>query len=231
MTTETLEGWVLHKRPSGDTSVRITFFTREKGVLTCLCKGGRTPKKQALLQPFSSLWLAIDTRKDWYYARNIESTTNGFKLNGEALFAGLYLNELLYYALAPMDAHPELFDVYLLTLRGLTTTTDRLVIEALLRRFEYALLLACGCSISFTEEACSTNAIVSHKQYQFIASTGFMASNEGGVSGGDILALSQGRLSDLNVLKTAKIIMRQAIDHLLGGRELKSRSLYIRQKN
>lgn len=231
MTTEAFEAWVLHKRPSGDTSARITFFTREKGVIICLCKGGRTPKKQAILQPFTSLWLAIDTRKDWYYARNIESTATSFELKGEALFAGLYLNELLYYALAPMDSYPELFDVYLLTLRGLTTATDRLVIEVLLRRFEYALLSACGCSVSFTEEACSSDSIVNNKQYQFIASTGFIASNKGSLPGRDILAFAQGQFSDLNVLKTAKIIMRQAIDHLLGGRELKSRSLYIRQKN
>jgi DNA repair protein RecO (recombination protein O) len=226
MSTEAFEALVLHKRPSGDASMRITFFTREKGVLTCLCKGGRTPKKQAILQPFTSLWLAIDTRKDWYYVRSIESTAISFELKGKVLFAGLYLNELLYYALAPIDSYPELFDVYLLTLRGLTTTTDRLVIEALLRRFEYVLLSACGYAVSFTEEACSVDAIASDKQYQFIASTGFIASNEGNLSGRDILAFAQGQLSDLKVLKAAKIIMRQAIKHLLGERELKSRSLY-----
>ena len=226
MTIEAFEAWVLHKRPSGDTSAQIIFFTREKGVIICLCKGGRTPKKQAVLQSFTSLWLSIDSQKGGYYARSIESTAARFELKGKALFAGLYLNELLYYTLAPMDPYPELFDVYLLTLHGLTVTTDQLVIEVLLRRFEYTLLLACGSSISFTEEAFSTDSIVSNKRYQFIASTGFIASSDGILSGRDIIALAQGQLSDVNALKAAKIIMRQAIDHLLGGRKLKSRSLY-----
>lgn len=229
MTTETVEAWVLHKRPTGDASARVTFFSREKGILNCLCKGGRTPKKQALLQPFTSLWLTINTRKDCHYTNHIESISAPSILKGDALFAGLYMNELLYYALSPMDPHPELYDVYLQTLHGLTTINDRLIMEALLRRFEWSLLVACGHSLSLTEEAHSTAFIDSNKRYRFIVSEGFVADDKGMLSGRDILALSQGQLDDVNALKTAKLIMRQAIDHLLGGRELKSRSLYSKE--
>ena len=229
MITEGLEAWVLHKRPSGDTSARVTFFTREKGIVNGLCKGGRTPKKQALLQPFSPLWLAIELRRDWPYVRQFETFARPLEFEGNSLFAGLYVNELLYYVLSPMDAHPDLFDMYLHTLQGLSSSTDKLVIEVLLRRFEYALLVASGYSVSFTTEANSLKPIEFNQVYQFIAGEGFVVADKG-IEGSDILALAQGQLDEIKVLKTAKFIMRQAVDHLLGGRELKSRSLYPHKK-
>jgi DNA repair protein RecO (recombination protein O) len=42
-----------------------------------------------------------------------------------------------------------------------------------------------------------------------------------------LLALSEDNLNEEVFLKSAKKIMRQAIDHLLGGREIKARTLYV----
>ncbi|WP_028389579.1 DNA repair protein RecO [Legionella fairfieldensis] len=223
MTTETFEAWLLHKRPSGDTSAQATFFTREKGILNCLYKGGRTPKKQATLQPFIPLWLAIDARKDWIYVRHLETIAHLCSPRGHSLWAGLYMNELLFYALRPMDPQPALFDVYLGTMQQFVTNPDKIAVEVLLRRFEWGLLLACGYSVSFNEEARTFTPIVIESFYQFIAGEGFIAA-ERGFTGKDILALAQGQLDNLHLLKIAKLIMRQSIDHLLGGKELKSRS-------
>ncbi|MBA2656353.1 MAG: DNA repair protein RecO [Tatlockia sp.] len=226
MTTESLEAWFLHKTPSGDSSTRVSFFTREKGIINCLYKGGRTPKKQALLQPFSSLWLALDIRKDWYYLRHVEEVACATRLKGSAVFAGLYVNELLYYALRPMDSQPELFAVYLQAMQGLSIFNEQLAIEIVLRRFESALLQACGYSLAFNSTVHPTMPINPLLYYQYIAGEGFRQSDQG-FSGSDLLALAEGRLDELSVLKTAKTIMRQAINHLLGGKVLKSRSLYL----
>ncbi|MBA2651990.1 MAG: DNA repair protein RecO [Tatlockia sp.] len=225
MITEALEAWVLHKTPSGDSSMRVTFFTREKGILTCLCKGGRTPKKQAILQPFSPLWLALDLRKDWHFVRHIEALPSVSQLQGSSLFAGLYVNELLYYALKPMDSQPELFAAYVHTMQGLSAINDPLAIEIVLRRFESVLLQACGYSLSFTSTTNPEAPIQADFCYQFIAGEGFRIAADG-IVGADILALSEGRFEQLSVLKSAKYIMRQAINHLLGGKELKSRALF-----
>ncbi|CDZ78676.1 Recombination protein O [Legionella massiliensis] len=224
MTAEALEAWVLHKTPSGDSSARVTFFTREKGLLNCLCKGGRTPKKQALLQPFAPLWLALDVRRDWHFVRNMEMLVGVPELKGNSLFAGLYVNELLYYALKPMDSQPELYDIYLSTIEGLAAVSERLAIEIVLRRFEWALLETCGYAISFTHTADHSAPILAESYYQFVAGQGFILADTG-IPGQDILAIAAGHLR-LEVLKSAKFIMRQAIDHFLEGRILKSRSLY-----
>lgn len=233
MTTESLEAWVLHQIPSGDSSARVTFFTPEKGIFPCFCKGGRSPKKQALLQPFLPLWLAVDRRKDWYFVRRIETLAAALSIKGHALFASLYVNELVYYSLKPLDPQPELFKAYLDVMQGLTAVHDKLAIEILLRRFEWSLLQACGYSLSLTERANSAGPISPNGYYQFLAGEGFIPADKG-IAGADLLALAEGRLEPQS-LKTAKLIMRKAIDHLLGGRVLKSRSLaqfsYVKKVN
>ncbi|KTD16401.1 DNA repair protein RecO [Legionella jordanis] len=227
MTADELEAWVLHKRPSGDTSIQVTFFTRERGIVKCLCKGGRAPKKQALLQAFSPLWLVVDARKDWHYSRQIESLSLPLDLQGYSLFAGLYVNELLYYSLNPLDAQPQLFDVYLETLQALVSAKHLEHIELLLRRFEWCLLRACGQAVSLSEEAHSGRSIEAEKYYRLVNGEGFVIS-ETGLPGQDILAFSKGCLDNARALRSAKLIMRQAIDNLLDNKPLKSRALFSR---
>lgn len=222
MITEDHEAWIIHKQPSGDTSAWVTFFTREKGLLRCLWRGGRTPKKQGRLQTFMPLWIALDVRKSGSYIRDIESAAELLNLRGNALFSGLYLNELLYYLLKPMDAHPELFDSYLQTMNSLANNADKFALEILLRRFEWHLLESCGYSISFTEETHSSVPINATNYYQFIPGAGFITAAEG-IPGRELMAIALGHLDNLQTLKIAKFIMRQAIDQLLGGRILKSR--------
>lgn len=226
MTIRAVEAWVLHKQWSGDTSARVSFLTREFGVVQCLYKGGRTPKKQALLQAFTPLWINITERYERYYIQSIESISPTLPLIGNALVAGLYINEVLYYALSPNYSDSMLFDAYLFTLNNLVSAKDRLVLEALLRRFEWTLLRTCGYSFSLTQEAKTENVIVADLYYQFVAGEGFVI-DSGGIPGEHILALAQDDLGEAAYLKSAKIIMRQAIDHLIGGREIKSRALYF----
>lgn len=226
MTTKTLQAWVIHKQWSGDTSARVQFFTRESGLLSCLCKGGRTPKKQALLQAFTPLWLTLEERHGYYYARSIESMTPILPLKSHALFSALYINELLYHSVPTDSPEMELFDGYLTTLNGLVLAEEKAAIEALLRRFEWALLKTTGSCFSWTYEAETGLLIEPDTQYQFVAGAGFFVTRQG-IRGADLLALAQDDLSDPAVLRVAKLIMRQAIDHLLGGKTIKARSLYV----
>lgn len=213
------EGWLLHKSPSGDTSLRLSLFTRDLGLVTCLYRGGRTPKKQAVLQPFLPLWLALDNKRDSYYVRTIESLAPPLELKSRSLFCALYLNELVCYALKSLDPHPQLYDLYEYTLKGLAILTESAAREALLRKFEWFLLDTCGYMLSFMDESDP------EKRYQYIPGKGFIVVADG-MPGEDIWAIVQGQFIDIRVLKTAKLIMRQAIDHLLNGKELKSRALF-----
>lgn len=224
--TKSCHALVLHKSWSGDTSARVHFFTRELGLIQSLCKGGRTPKKQSLLQPFTPLWLALDERYDQLFLRSVESTEPTLVLNGSALFSALYVNELLFYVLKPMSADAQIFDSYWATLTALTKACDRTSIETILRRFEWTLIKACGYSFSWTEEAGGAARIDPSKHYAFIASEGFIRQTQG-IPGEHILALAEDKLEGAYILKSAKNIMRQAIDHLTGGKTIKARSLFL----
>lgn len=224
-----LEAWFLHKTPMGESSLRVHFFTREQGILTCWYKGGRSPKKQAQLQPFMPLWLSIDKKKDYCYLRQVESQSLAFSLKSMSLFSACYINELLYVVIKPMDAQPMLYDAYQEVLQGLALikAEGRLSIEALLRRFEWILLQACGYGLSLSED--ERDSLVVNKYYRYVPGEGFMvtaACSDGfGIPGASVLSIIKGDFADLTVLKSAKRVMRQAIDFLLEGRVLQSRSL------
>jgi DNA repair protein RecO (recombination protein O) len=223
---KTIEAWVLHKQWSGNTSAQVSFFTREFGLIECLCKGGRSPKKQAFLQAFTPLWISIEARYERFYANAIESISPSLQLTGNSLFSALYINEILYYALRPNYADPALFNAYLYALNGFALTQERFILEPLLRRFEWVLLKSCGYSFSWTHEAKTNCLIVDNLYYHFVAGEGFLAANKG-IPGAHILALAKNNLNEEPYLKSAKLIMRKAIEHLLGGREIKTRALYL----
>ena len=225
MITDAIKAWVIHKYWSGDTSARVIFFTEELGLVNCFYKGGRTPKKQALLQAFIPLWLVMDKRGDAHFVRHLELATAPLHLAGQCLFAGLYVNELLHLALRPHDAHANLYIAYRYALEAISMSQERLVIEVVLRRFERTLLTSCGYYLDFTHDAYSQQPIVDKRYYHFIAGVGFVLAEEG-IRGAHIIALNEDRFDDVAVLKEAKRIMRCAIDHALDGKILKARALY-----
>lgn len=216
MITEAQSVWLLAKTPSGDSSLRLHLLTRQHGIVSCFFKAGRTPKKQALLQPFLPLWLSFESRRDWQFARSIEASSAPLALSGRALFAALYVNELVFYAVKPFDPCPDLYDAYHYVLHGLSSMPEKLAMESLLRRFEWVLLASCGYQLTLRDTA---------SWYRFVAGEGFVASAEG-ISAEIAHALVEGDFGQVGVLKTAKAVMRLAIDHLLSGRPLKSRQLF-----
>lgn len=228
MATETLQAFFLHKRVSGETSFRVRLFTFEHGVIDALFKGGRTPKKQLHLQSFTPLWVSLDVRGGWYYVRQLECDAPPHVFVGDALFSGLYMNELIYLMLKPHDPSPVLFKSYISALQALANVSDRLSIEPILRRFERSLLSATGYEVSLRHDAQTGRQIESALCYQYKVGTGFIVSKEG-ISGAHILAVCDDRLDSLDVLRVAKFIMRQSINFALDGKSIKTRGLYTHQ--
>lgn len=225
MITEAQQAWLIHKNWSGDTSARVVFFTAAQGLVSCYYKGGRNPKKQALLQAFTPLWLIMDVRGDAYFVRQLETAAPAILFERQNLFAAFYVNELLYLALQPLDPHPALYAAYTHTLQALTHAGDGSAIERILRRFEWTVLTSCGYHISLSHDARTAEAILADNFYEFIAGEGFIKAEEG-IHGAHLLAISQDQLEEIAILKTAKKIMRLAIAHALDGKEIKSRALY-----
>jgi DNA repair protein RecO (recombination protein O) len=221
-----LHAFVLHTQLTGETSVKVTFLTDELGLVDCRYRGGRTLKKRALLQAFSPFWLSINEQHEQYYVNTVETSGPPVSLQANSLFSGIYVNELLYHALKPGVADIVLFQAYSETLQKLAHTTNTRHIEPILRRFEWMLLKACGYTFSWTHTALTAAAILPDKRYRFVAAQGFIP-DKTGILGAHLLALASDNLESNESLRVAKFIMRQAIDHLLDGREIKARSLFL----
>src|SRR3990167_4023537 len=226
MITDALTGWLLHKRMLVNEHVLLTFFTRERGLLRAYVQGTGARKKLASLSMFTKLWMVFDERKYGSYVRQVESISASHTLLKHHLFAGLYVNELLYHVLQQNEHEPALFDAYEHIVHYLSGVfTSDVLLERALRRFEWVLLQVSGSHVSYVHEVGGVLPLVETKQYQFTPGEGFIAVDQG-YDGAHLLAMADGAWDRAEVLKTAKYILRRAIDHLLEGRPIHSRALY-----
>lgn len=231
--TELEPGYVLHHRPWRDTSRILDVFTREQGRLSLFARGVRGPKSQlaSLLQPFRPLLLSWSGLGDPGQLTRAEPGTEAGEeprapLPAAALMSGWYLNELLLKLTTRQDPQPALYHAYETALAGLRAGIDA---APVLRRFELEMLELLGYGLDLRHEARTGRPIEPASYYHFHPSLGFAAiSSEPGpeaIAGHSVLALATGRLDGPRALDDARRVMRAALDHLLEGRELRTRTV------
>src|SRR5690606_24194957 len=127
--------YILHSRPYKETSALVDFFTAE-GRVRAVLRAARG-RVGSLARPFLPLDLELRGRSELRSVQRLESAGIPLLLSGQALYSGLYLNELLMRLLAPEDAQPALFDTYAQSLAALAAGRP---LEPVLRAFEWRLL-------------------------------------------------------------------------------------------
>lgn len=216
-----LQAYVLQKQEESDVRYRLTLFARERGRFTLWVKR----KARVLYEPFTPLWLLLETRHTREFIKTVEIEQTGMRLTGDALWCGWYINELLMYLLSPNEAHAEIYDLYVETLNALAHANDNASLQMILRRFEWTLLQALGLGITLLDEANGKGPVVKNCFYQCVPGLGLVESPQG-ISGGAILAFAEGEWADQAVLHMAKRLTRLLIDAALEGRPLKTRTLF-----
>ncbi|MEO5341987.1 MAG: DNA repair protein RecO [Gammaproteobacteria bacterium SHHR-1] len=225
--------FVLSRRPYSNSSLLLELFAANSGRLALIARGARAQagKHGGHLQPFVPLELAWSGRGEVKTLIRHEASSAALLQQGERLFYGYYLNELLLRLLPRQDASPELFALYarsLAQLAGQSGQDGQDNAEAVLRRFEVGLLAGLGYDLNLTQTV-EGAPVRGDLRYHYAVQTGVLpagASAGPGVSGQLLLALAGELALDDELLTEARPFMRGILRHYLGSRPLKSRELF-----
>lgn len=216
----TLEpAFVLHHREYRDTSRILDVFSARHGRLTLFARGARGPKSKlaSLLMPFRPLLVSWTGRGDAAQLTGAEAGEQPWTMPARHVLPGFYLNELLINLTTRHDPQPQLFEDYGRALRRLCVEPQP---EPALRVFEKRLLESIGYGLEID--------VAPGSHYQYRPSQGLSEVREdapGAYAGRCLLALREESLDDGQTLDVARRVLRQALDHCLEGRELRTRTV------
>jgi DNA repair protein RecO (recombination protein O) len=220
MRIEQQPGFVLHARAWRETSMLVEAFTRDHGRVGLVARGVRTARSRfprASLQPLQPLLLSWNARGELGTLTGAEQTGTRWILSGDALLAGMYVNELVLRLSSRNDAHQAAFGAYTECLARLAEQPD---IAWTLRRFERDFLADLGYGLMLTHAADGA-PIDASSVYAYIADTGPVAWHEKSglarVGGGALLALDRDETPTAAELAELRRLMRSVIRDLLGG--------------
>lgn len=222
--------YILHKRPYRETSLLVEVFSQLHGRIGLIARGAKrsSTNQSALLQPFRRLSIAWSAKGDLGTLTGVEPDGEAIMLNGIALLAGFYINELVIKLLHRNDAHQKLFADYDRVIQSLAMHGSQ---EQELRLFEIRLLEGIGYGLVTDHEVNSGAAVQPEACYEYISERGpsIVGEKTSGhviVHGTTLIDLAKRQFSSEQSLRETKALLRQEIGQQLGGKPLASRSLY-----
>lgn len=192
--------FVLHRHDWSESSLILEVFTRQHGRVALVARGAKKPSSNFRpvllpLQPLSLTWThssaAATGASDIHTLKGAEWVGGHIMPTGDALLAGIYLNELLLRLLARDDPHPALFDAYAAVVRVLASVHGD-ALEPVLRTFELLLLQGIGLLALLDVQTLTAQPLQPQARYALSAEGGLHASNaRASLSGAHWQALQQ----------------------------------------
>lgn len=225
--------YILHSRAYRETSVLLDVFSQSHGRFSLLAKGIRKKNNRlaGMLQPFVPLMISFSDSGELAILQDADIRDNLYFITGNALIAGLYLNELLVNFLQKGDAYTGLFHLYENTLMGLQAS---LLDEKIIRSFEKKLLDELGYGLFPRSKEALLTAWQPDAFYRFLPTTGWVKcdSNEMhrdfSYSGETLLAIANDNFADATILQQAKRLMRQVLTELMNNKTIYSRQMFVK---
>ena len=229
--------YVLHSRPYRETSSIVEFLGASAGRFSLVVRGARGKKSQyrSWLQPFQPVLVSAIGRSELRTLTHLEANGEVIRLNGDRLYCGLYVNEVLTRVIHSNEACQQVWKIYENALENLASDNP---IEATLRAFEINLLSAVGYGINFSSDS-DLLTIDPNVHYMYLPLQGFVrVSPENDqyhsapiFKGSDILSIGNFNFEDSSVLRNAKLLCRLALREHLGNKPLNSRLFFQSPKN
>lgn len=226
--------YVLHRRPYRETSFIVELWTENEGRIAAIARGVRKSRSATagLLQPFTPLLVSWVGKDELMTLTHIEARGEKIGLQGDCVFAGFYLNELLMRLLQKGDPHPALYMAYVKTIMALQLDV---LDEKILRSFEKYLLTELGYGLLPKTDFSLHNTFLPDKYYRFVAEEGLVLcewlnqaeKSHNIFSGKSLLAYANEDWQDEVSLQDAKRLTRFLLAPLLGPRPIYSRRLFM----
>lgn len=229
MRNQVLHGYLIHHRRYREKSHIVHLFSEEYGRIDGILRQNPPPQYQPLT-------LQATGKGDLKNFTKLEILNFPVFFQGDAFFAGFYLNEVLLRLCPLEEPMPETFRHYQHTLLQLQHLHQQQApshyLKQILRQFEHVLLQELGYAIDFEIDA-NQQPINSLAHYQFQSTEGFMPvlQHTQSTLSGQLIGCMQnyqiGNEFSPDQLQLLGKLYRQMITSLLGDRPLKSRQLWI----
>jgi len=238
------KAFVLHVRPYHENQLLVELLTEHEGKVSALVYVGQSKRsiKKALLQPFLPLNITFKANSKQNSSlrmlTHVEANSKSYVLIKNSLYSAFYLNELLVRLLTVDIICETLFYQYQSTIAALA---QGLAIAPQLRKFELSLLDELGLSLDFTPVFEENGEQVAG--FYYIAEQGFIPAYHYAIKNITTpwfstlhLQAIAGQNYDKNKLElqgveqTFKLLMRNIFHHLLEGKPLNSRKLFVKKK-
>lgn len=216
--------FVLHARAWRETSLIVELLTRDHGRVAVVARGVQGPKRhplRAALQPLQSIRADYLPRGELARLVQAEALDAGAALQGDALMAAFYVNELVLRLLPRQDPAPDLYARYAQLRLELAGPGP---LAWTLRRFERDLLERLGYGLPLDEDA-SGARVDPAGRYRLDAELGPVrdrAHEAGSTSGAALLALAADQLPPPEQLAELRGALRGVLQVHLGPQKLKS---------
>ena len=227
--------FVLHSYPYRETSLILDVFSRDHGRVALVAKGAKRPHSalRGVLQTFQPLGLSWTGKGEVRTLTQAEWVGGMLPLAGDALLCGFYVNELLVKFCAREDAHPALFNHYVLTLSRLAHGEPALYA---LRSFERVLLRETGYAMALNKTI-TRQPVVAGQKYVFDPERGVREASDDVpsqwpvIAGQTLLDMEKDEYSRPQTAAQSKTLMRFLLNVYLGGTPLATRQILIDLQN
>ena len=216
--------YVLRRRAYSETSLLLEVLTNESRYVHALYRGAKR-KGSTPIDLFAEYEMSWRPKVGLVTVRSCELKRVS-TLVGDALYAGLYINELVRRGMHENQVVEDVEAAYRTTVQQLEAGNADL--DVALRTFERRFLKALGFELEFQREQATGDVILSNSHYQFDPLEGFKKASEddrASYPGHVLLNISINRFELPETRQAAKLILRDALYHYLGERALKARSL------
>ncbi|MES9968856.1 MAG: DNA repair protein RecO [Candidatus Thiodiazotropha sp.] len=222
--------FVIHRRDYRNTSLLLELYLVDQGRLPAIARGAKSGRstRAMLLQPFSPLRVSLSGRGEVKRLTQVEPDGRPYRLQGETIYCGIYLNELLTRLLQRGDPNPSLYVNYQYTLDRLASGESA---NQCLRDFEVSLIKELGYGMLLDRCADTDEPIVPDQAYEYHIEHGPVLAqagtrSEAKILGRTLICLHRGERLDKQGQAEAKQLMRRVISYYLGDKPLKSRELF-----